>query len=75
MCYLSAFSDFYMAVSPVPRTMIAYTRQELLSHDFAYAAARKAMLSQALFMVIQNSCISAFAGPGLVVTSANQFAR
>jgi len=33
--YLSAFRDFYTAISPVPRTGITYIRLEPLTHDIA----------------------------------------
>ena len=57
---VSVFRDFYTIVAPVPRAVIAYTRQELFSHDIASVTGRKPMLPHALFTVIKKAGISAF---------------
>ena len=57
---VSVFRDFYTIVAPVPRAVIAYTRQELFSHDIASVTGRKPVLSHALFTVIKKAGISAF---------------
>ena len=54
------FRDFYTIVAPVPRAVIAYTRQELFSHDIASVTGRKPVLSHAVFTVIKKAGISAF---------------
>ena len=57
---VSVFRDFYTIVAPVPRAVIAYTRQELFSHDIASVTGRKPVLPHALFTVIKKAGISAF---------------
>ena len=57
---MSAFPDFYTIVALVPRAVIAYTRQELFSHDIASVIGRKPVLPHALFKVTKKAGISAF---------------